>query len=1759
MPLDGQEREKHTSPDRNPEREKLRNQRYRCQCRASGLRTPSEDELMVTRVAGVLLAITAYGAVCLDSAQGVTRDVPAQYATIQAAIDASSTGDVIVVAPGVYRGAGNRNIDFKGKSITVRGTQPDDYETVFATVIDCQMSGRGFLFQTGETTAAILEGLTVANGQADQGAGVCCNGTASPTIRNCVFTGNLVPSGSATGNAVFLYSPANAAIQECVFIGNGISGGGQGGVVLFRGSATIANCSFISNTGTSAAAILVQPYATSAQITNCAFDGNTTSSGGGAISINTAATTISNCRFIGNSGSYGGAIYIYRASPSITNCAFTGNKASVYGAGIYVSDGITAKPAITHCTFSRNTATSAGGAVRCESATPTFTNCILWGDLPQECSFTGTGPILTYCDVQGGWTGAGNINLDPLLAMANDAHLLSGSPCIDAATTAGMPSTDLEGVARPQDGNGDGSLLADLGAYEYSPDRPRIAVEPTQLEYLRPFDGGNPPDQSLALRNSGSGTLAWHAVSSASWLQVLPAEGTSAGELVQLTVRVNADNLSPGDHGAAVTIVDEQSVNGSATVYVRLYVGQTLHVPGEYASLRPAITNARNGDRILIADGIYTGIDNRNLDLLGKAISIQSENGPDNCILDCQGQYGAKGFVLASKEGPSTIVEGLTIKDPYYYDSDNRGVIQCSGTSPTIRNCRIVWTVAPDPHYSFRNPAIYSEYGGSPTITGCTITGYRPAAGASYGGTGIVCNGGAPKIQNCEITNIVTWGGAGAVYVYGSAQAEITDCVFRDNIGTDGGGISCKGATATVRHCRIEDNAATNGGGVYGLGATVNLVNCRIVRNSATEYGGGLGFGYTSTISRSLVSASGTVICNNRAKFGAGAHAYQNSPGGVLSFTNCTIAQNEAVLGPGISAGSIEGSAGGGITCLYGALRLANSIIYGNKANTGPSIVLCGSEYQPISTANVAYCNLEGGRDTVLIQNQPARVALTWGSGNIDRAPGFALPDDYHLLSDSANVDAGTNTPLDGLPVSDPDGNPRAIDAHGSGNVADIGAYEYNPGAASVAVSPALIQFQTNQENAEPAEATLSIRNSGGGGLSWSISETCDWLEVTPTEGYLTGQVGEAKLRVHAGALAPGFYNSTLTINNPLAIHTPVTVRVTVRHGAVLHVPGQYATIQNAINAAVHESDVVVVGDGTWTGTGMKNLTVDARGITVKSANGPDHCVIDCQGSGSGFICGYSLGVPSTLEGFTVTRASDSGVKINSGNPVIRNCRIINNTATTGGGVYVGYYSPTLVNCVIDGNTATTDGGGVYWGSYTAAPMVTDCVISNNRAGRNGGGAYSESTSVQYVNCSIAGNAAVGNGGGVRCSSFAKLTGCSVTGNTAVSGGGAYGGVITQSRLSGNAASDAGGGAYCPIISNCVIDNNRANNGGGLALTFSDSDLKNCTIVGNTATGMGGGLHYWGNGVYIYSPKMTNCIVRDNVAPTGGELSAINNDGALTVRYCDVLGGMLRIYVSNTRVTWGLGNIDADASFINPGQGDFHLSPVSPCIDAGNPASDYSLEPEPDGGCINMGAYGNTAEAETRGWLYIQGYGQIRKTRIGRTLFEYELNVKMINAGQDDASNVVAEVIAFPANVQVQDGTVMVGSLPAGMEATSSDTFTIRVDRSAELSQVPISWRVSQASGTNVFTTLLHLNETPPADLDSSGHVDDEDMQILMACGTGPGVHYDPNHLPSKCVQTADSEGFIPADLDRDRDVDMDDFGGLQACYGGPNAPPACE
>ena len=425
-----------------------------------------------------------------------------------------------------------------------------------------------------------------------------------------------------------------------------------------------------------------------------------------------------------------------------------------------------------------------------------------------------------------------------------------------------------------------------------------------------------------------------------------------------------------------------------------------------------------------------------------------------------------------------------------------------------------------------------------------------------------------------------------------------------------------------------------------------------------------------------------------------------------------------------------------------------------------------------------------------------------------------------------------------------------------------------------------------------------------------------------------------------------------------------------------------FATLQKAVNTASN-GDTILLADGTYTGTGNRDVDFGGIDLTVKSAsNNPATCLIDCQQIGRAFNLHNNETANSHIIGLTIKNGSAAisdggGIYINNSDsmPTVTNCVFTSNSADFGGGMYGG----AATNCIFTGNAASYRGGGICYGA------ATKCVFTSNSAAGNGGGGggmYSGTA----LNCVFTANSAssASYGGGMY---YGTATNCIFTGNSAVySGGGMYRGAATNCIFTNNLANNFGGGMASGTATKCIFTGNSAPNGGGMDGSTGGA-ATNCVFIGNVASGSGGGMSggtatncvYTGNsssyggglsgadlyfctvannnatinGGGIYGGTAVNCIVWGNTAGSTGP----SIYGGATVNYSDVQRG----YAT------GNGNINVDPQFVNYGGGDFHLSAGSPCVGAGTantsygpgilPTTDRDGNPRVSSSAPDMGAY----------------------------------------------------------------------------------------------------------------------------------------------------------------------------------------------------------
>ncbi len=296
---------------------------------------------------------------------------------IQEAIDIAIDGDTIIVRDGTYTGDGNRDIDLRGKAITLISENGPE-----VTIIDCQGTEedphRGFCFDSGEGPNSVIDGFTITNGFRSYGGGIFCE-FSSPTITNCTISSNSADRGGGIS-----YRDSSPMINNCTISDNSVYYYG-GGIY----------CSHYSNS----------------TINNCTISGNTTGDYGGGICCASSSLTISNSTITDNTADYeGGGIYCYDGNATIADCTISGNWAYwSMGGGIYCE---LSSPTISHCMISHNTTEwGAGGGIYCELGSPTIANCTISGNLAVDwngggiCCRYDSSPTITDCTISGNEAG----------------------------------------------------------------------------------------------------------------------------------------------------------------------------------------------------------------------------------------------------------------------------------------------------------------------------------------------------------------------------------------------------------------------------------------------------------------------------------------------------------------------------------------------------------------------------------------------------------------------------------------------------------------------------------------------------------------------------------------------------------------------------------------------------------------------------------------------------------------------------------------------------------------------------------------------------------------------------------------------------------------------------------------------------------------------------------------------------------------------------------------------------------------------------------------------------------------------------------------------------------------------------------------------------------------------------------------------------------------------------------------------------------
>jgi len=438
-------------------------------------------------------------------------NVPADQSSIQAGINAATSGDTVLVADSTYF----ENINFMGKAITVASHFLINGDSTHRnnTIIDGSQpsnpdSGSVVSFVSGEDTNSVIFGFTITNGTGTvssysgsairSGGGIfCCNSGASIFNNNIIYNSCNSSSGKSAGGGVNLWSDSTLTPVSFVIVKDN-----QISYNLARGIAS-AYPNYMASSGgglsiTTTNALIYNNIITNNEIngninniTNGAgldltgvtditvVDGNLISqntglqrsSGGGVFVYYCTGPVFINNKIMNNNVYYGGGFYTASSQFKIENNLIINNIASDNWGGIFL--GMNSDALIFNCTITNNIAGHNFGGVGHFNSNSIIMNSIIWGNQATIAPNIGSGSAysceVVYSDVQGGWPGLGNIDEDPLFA-PDSIHLSPSSPCIgagiDSIEIGGIwyyaPDNDFEGDPRPWPA----ACMPDMGADE---------------------------------------------------------------------------------------------------------------------------------------------------------------------------------------------------------------------------------------------------------------------------------------------------------------------------------------------------------------------------------------------------------------------------------------------------------------------------------------------------------------------------------------------------------------------------------------------------------------------------------------------------------------------------------------------------------------------------------------------------------------------------------------------------------------------------------------------------------------------------------------------------------------------------------------------------------------------------------------------------------------------------------------------------------------------------------------------------------------------------------------------------------------------------------------------------------------------------------------------------------------------------------------------------------------------------------------------
>ncbi|MHC4526655.1 MAG: GLUG motif-containing protein, partial [Planctomycetota bacterium] len=805
-----------------------------------------------------------------------------------------------------------------------------------------------------------------------------------------------------------------------------------------------------------------------------------------------------------------------------------------------------------------------------------------------------------------------------------------------------------------------------------------IGLWPLMLEFSAHPGGPNPESKILTVSNCGCGRLHWEIMETCPWLSVVPGSGECTTEADEVLVSVDTSILGRGSYSYNLTIVDANATNSPQKVKVSLiireYGGGSGTAEDPYLIYTPDQMNA-------------IGANPSDLDRHFKLMAD---------------------IDLSAYTGTEFNLIGHSSTWPSWFSGTFDG------------NGHAIWNFTHDAIEGYRTGLFGDVWGADAEVKDLGLINPYVKVG-----TGHITGALVGILEDAKVTRCYVEGGTvrGQWYTGGL-------------VGENNGTISESWSSARVvgYHCA---------GGLVGRNSG-RISECYSTGDAIADSGaGGLAGDNTDLIEYSY--SSGQASATERHEGGLVGSNWQDTAIIVKCFWDRETSGLSNMCG-------FQSSGASGCNNAYGKMTLQmyqeGTFTSGGWDFDTPIWVMWEEPCYPrlwwqddgpllgVRPLQMQVDALEGRA------NPPSKTLDICGVGDIE----WQLAEDCNWLAVEPNSgglgvcrcnDVAVSVDTSGMPkgnyycdliVSDPcaENSPQTVQVH---------LVVHGP---DLEVAPGHLEFLAELDEPNVFEQILEVRNDGGGTLNWDINvpNDCSWLTVNPLSGTSGGEVNEVSITVDSSGLGLGFHECELTVSDNNATNSPQTVLVLL-HVYVpgeRHVPGEYATIQAAIDAS-NEHDTIIVQARTYN----ENIDFGGKNLTVRSANPGDEGVVAAtiiEGAETNPVVTLAGGQLAGCElcGFTITGGAQ-GIYCESADPSISNCIIAENA---GVGIHCVDSDPAVTDCLVFNNGA--DGIILSSSRFNNRAIIKNCRI----VGNVGKGICSNKSLDWIGNCVIAGNRAEG-------------------------------------------------------------------------------------------------------------------------------------------------------------------------------------------------------------------------------------------------------------------------------------------------------------------------------------------------------------------------------------------------------------------------------